>query len=250
MEWKALQNGSDIRGVAMGGVPGEEVNLGSSEAYILGGSFAVWLRTRKPGSSCIAVGMDSRISGPELKSAFIRGVTDQGMDVIDCGMASTPAMFMTTLDEELNADAGVMLTASHLPYNRNGMKFFTSDGGLDKKDITGILETAASFDRKAASLQGTVRTTDFISIYSDFLADTICTGVNDQRDFRKKLNHEPAVFPENEHRQNRSTRFQGQQRHPLVGKRPITEKVSNDPFIPVHILVHQHCHQFLPFQAI
>ncbi len=111
MEWKALQNGSDIRGVAMGGVPGEEVNLGSSEAYILGGSFAVWLRTRKPGSSCIAVGMDSRISGPELKSAFIRGVTDQGMDVIDCGMASTPAMFMTTLDEELNADAGVMLTA-------------------------------------------------------------------------------------------------------------------------------------------
>ena len=187
MEWKALQNGSDIRGVAMEGVPGEEVNLGSGEAYILGGSFAVWLRTRDPGSACIAVGMDSRISGPELKSAFTRGVTQQGMDVIDCGLASTPAMFMATLDEQLNADAGVMLTASHLPFNRNGMKFFTPDGGLDKKDITAILETAASFERKAASSPGTVRTTDFISTYAGFLADTICNGVNDQRDFRKPL---------------------------------------------------------------
>ena len=40
-------------------------------------------------------------------------------------------------------DGGVIITASHLPYNRNGFKFFTKDGGFDKKDITQLLESAA-----------------------------------------------------------------------------------------------------------
>ena len=41
-------------------------------------------------------------------------------------------------------DGGVMITASHLPYNRNGLKFFTKDGGFDKRDITELLHTAAA----------------------------------------------------------------------------------------------------------
>ena len=44
-------------------------------------------------------------------------------------------MFMTTVSPETNCDGAIMVTASHLPFNRNGFKFFTKDGGLDKKDI-------------------------------------------------------------------------------------------------------------------
>ena len=53
-------------------------------------------------------------------------------------MASTPAMFMTTVDDELAVTGGVMITASHLPFNRNGLKFFTKEGGLEKADIAEV----------------------------------------------------------------------------------------------------------------
>ena len=49
--------------------------------------------------------------------------------MLDCGLASTPAMFMTTVD--LGCDGAVQLTASHHPYHRNGLKFFLPSGGLD-----------------------------------------------------------------------------------------------------------------------
>ena len=49
-------------------------------------------------------------------------------------MYSTPAMFMSTVTEGFAFDASVMITASHLPFNRNGYKFFTKDGGLEIAD--------------------------------------------------------------------------------------------------------------------
>ena len=54
-------------------------------------------------------------------------------------------MFMATVDEQLHADGAVMVTASHLPWNRNGLKFFTAKGGLEKADIARILELAPQF---------------------------------------------------------------------------------------------------------
>lgn len=90
----------------------------------------------------LAVGTDSRLSGPELKKAFIEGATAVGLTVYDCGLASTPAMFMTTVDDRQPVTGGVMITASHLPFNRNGIKFFTRDGGLEKQDIAEILDIA------------------------------------------------------------------------------------------------------------
>ena len=58
------------------------------------------------------------------------------------GLATTPAMFMSTVLPECGFDAAVMITASHLPPNRNGFKFFRRDGGLDKKGIKDILQIA------------------------------------------------------------------------------------------------------------
>ena len=66
-----LQNGSDIRGVALKGVHGEEVNLTPEVATQLGRAFAIWLNKKIKGARKVAVGTDSRISGGSLKKAFI-----------------------------------------------------------------------------------------------------------------------------------------------------------------------------------
>ena len=68
-DWKKLQNGSDIRGVALEGVANESVNLTPQIANILGKAFVKWLEQKvgKPASDLtISVGRDSRLSGPEL----------------------------------------------------------------------------------------------------------------------------------------------------------------------------------------
>lgn len=143
--YKKLQNGSDIRGIAITGVPGELPNLTADEAADIARGFAVWLcdKTGKaPQELKIAVGRDPRVSGKRLMQGLMNGFGPYGVKVYNCGLASTPAMFMTTVFPEFACDAGIMITASHLPYNRNGFKFFTRDGGLNKGDISQILAYA------------------------------------------------------------------------------------------------------------
>ncbi len=134
MDWEKLQNGSDIRGIALEGIPGEKVNLTPAVVTTIAKAFVTWLCQRVGKEKVtLAIGMDSRISGPGLKKAFIQGITEVGLKIYDCGLASTPAMFMTTVDRENPVTAGVMITASHLPFNRNGIKFF-----VDKLNFTEI----------------------------------------------------------------------------------------------------------------
>ncbi len=177
--WKKLQNGSDIRGVAIDGVQGEPVNLFPETVSTLGQIFVQWLSKRlNKKEITIAVGIDSRLSGPELKKALLEGITGTRSNALDCEMASTPAMFMTTITSPFNTDGAIMLTASHLPYNRNGMKFFTKDGGLEKSDISELLEMAKNHTGTEVQQKGTVEVVDFISVYSDILADKIKKAVN------------------------------------------------------------------------
>ncbi len=194
MDWKKLQNGSDIRGVAIEGVEGEAVNLSAETAYIIGKAFVEWLRRRNIGRLSIAVGMDSRISGPMLSDAIIKGICESGADAVRCGLASTPAMFMITIDSERPCSAGIMITASHLPYNRNGFKFFTSEGGLEKADISEILSIAEGLDSSAAcspccgeggnSAQtpvGTISSRDYMKEYSAILVNYIRRGADAEK---------------------------------------------------------------------
>jgi len=186
-DWKKLQNGSDIRGVAMEGIEGEKVNLTEEVATQLGAAFATWLGKNGKGLKKVAVGSDSRITGPSLKRAFIKGLNDSGYDVLDCGLASTPAMFMTTIAPELQVEGGVMLTASHLPFNRNGMKFFTEKGGFGKDNISDLLQIAATGKVPDSASAGSVTKVDFISDYAAFLVDTIRYGVNDPKQYKTPL---------------------------------------------------------------
>ncbi len=148
MELSSLQNGSDIRGVALPGVPGKEVNLTEDAVKKIIRGFVRWLyeKTGKiPGKDGlkIAVGRDSRLSGPEMTFWVINAAASDGVTVADMGLASTPAMFMSTVLPGFLFDGAVMITASHLPWERNGLKFFTHDGGLESADIRTILRYAA-----------------------------------------------------------------------------------------------------------
>ncbi len=207
MDWKKLQNGSDIRGVAAPGVEGEEVNLTPEVAGAIARAFVEWLHERCSGTASgskgaclsVAVGTDSRITGESLKAAVIQGLVAAGAGAVDCGMASTPAMFMITIDDGCPCDAGIMITASHLPWNRNGLKFFTPEGGLEKADISRVLEIAAEAAGEGAPSgqsvsPGTAPSTpgatassakvckrDYMSEYSAFLADYIRCGAGCDR---------------------------------------------------------------------
>ena len=145
MDYKKLQNGSDIRGVALEGIEGQHVNLTEEVCRNIGRGFALWLRERLNKDDLrVCVGRDSRLSGPTLAGWLCEAMAAQGVQVTDIGMASTPAMFMSTVTGSNPYDASVMITASHLPFNRNGFKFFTAGGGLEKGDIKEILEFASS----------------------------------------------------------------------------------------------------------
>ncbi len=146
MDLLKLQNGSDIRGVALEGVEGESLNLTAISEWKIAASFSEILSKRLGKKVKISLGRDSRISGKELLEAAAAGISRSGCTSVDFGIATTPAMFMSIMDEELDVDGAIMVTASHLPFNRNGMKFFMKEGGADKKLIREILENAEKYD--------------------------------------------------------------------------------------------------------
>jgi phosphomannomutase len=187
INWKKLQNGSDIRGVALEGVEGEPVTLTTEIVEILGKAFVHWLNSKGHHESSIAIAMDSRLSGPKLKTAFIKGAKSMGSIVFDCGMASTPAMFMATLSPNIRVNASVMLTASHLPFNRNGLKFFTKEGGLDKKDISEILQIAELGEFPEIIEESPENKFDLIGEYSASLVEAIMERANNKLNYEKPL---------------------------------------------------------------
>jgi phosphomannomutase len=187
--WNKLQNGSDIRGIALDGVPNEKVNLTPKIAKIIGQAFAIWLaqQVNKPNAELtVGVGRDSRLSGPAIMQAVIEGITSLGSQVNDFAMASTPAMFMSTITPGFECDGAIMLTASHLPFNRNGLKFFTAKGGLEKKDISAILTLAAA-NQFPLSAPGSIVERDFMSVYADQFVSQIRQAVSHPTNFDRPL---------------------------------------------------------------
>ena len=181
MDYSSLQNGSDIRGVAMEGVPGQNVNLTEQACRDIGRGFALWLRQRLGKDALrVAVGRDSRLTGPDLSRWICEAMGAEGVAVTDMGMASTPAMFMATVTEGFRFDGSVMVTASHLPFNRNGYKFFTQAGGLEKQDIRAILDLASSEEHTGLPAAA-VEKGGFMAEYADILCRKVQEATGLQR---------------------------------------------------------------------
>ncbi|MBI5788115.1 MAG: phosphoglucosamine mutase [Candidatus Schekmanbacteria bacterium] len=90
------------------------------------GRAAAYVFRRSPRRHRIVIGKDTRLSGYMLESALVAGICSMGVDVLLVGPMPTPAISFIT--RTLRADAGVVISASHNPYEDNGIKFFSSDG--------------------------------------------------------------------------------------------------------------------------
>ena len=173
-DYKKLKSGTDIRGVAVQTAE-HEVELTDRAVYDLTGGFCVWLKENGVETGArVAVGHDSRISAERIKRQVIAALRDFGFYAVDCGLASTPAMFMTTVD--FDCRAAVQITASHHPFDRNGLKFFTVRGGADSGDLDAIIENAADLPAPDCAKGGT-ETADYMSVYAARLRKMICDGV-------------------------------------------------------------------------
>ena len=169
MDLYKLQNGSDVRGVALSGVEGESVTLTEEAVRAIASGFVRWLeRRREKRPLRIAVGRDSRLSGPDIAGWLGETLSLAGADVTDMGLATTPAMFMATVTPGFEFDGAVMITASHLPWNRNGLKFFTARGGAESADIREILTLAGESPARAAAA-GKRETGEFMESYAAIL---------------------------------------------------------------------------------
>lgn len=184
-DFKKLQNGSDIRGVAIETEGGKPVNLTQNSVVRIGAAFALFAadRANKPASELrIAIGRDSRLSSEQLTVWLADGIASVGANAYDGGLASTPAMFMCCVNE-LHFDAGIMVTASHLPMERNGMKFFTAiAGGLEKADITAILASAEEAAFPIAAQRGQCGTVDVMTPYVNGLKEKILSALGCAKD--------------------------------------------------------------------
>ena len=98
----------------------------TSETALKLGRAAAYLFKNRQGRHQIVIGKDTRLSGYMLESALTSGICSMGVDVLLVGPLPTPAIAFLT--RSLRADAGVMISASHNPYQDNGIKFFSKDG--------------------------------------------------------------------------------------------------------------------------
>lgn len=146
MDLKHLVSGTDIRGI-VSEFEGKKVNLTKNEVEFIGKAFGNWI-TKKYGRKSelenrkikVSIGYDARHTGPEFSKILRNVLKNMEIDVYDCQMSITPSLFMTTIFENYKADGAIMITASHLPSYYNGLKFFTTEGGLEKTDVLEMLE--------------------------------------------------------------------------------------------------------------
>lgn len=177
--YKQFKSGTDIRGVASEGVEGQPVNLTDDVVARMADGFVLWLSkkvSKAPEALTISIGRDSRISGPHIVSICSERFKRCGANVLDCSLASTPSMFMTTVD--LGCDGALQITASHHPFNRNGLKFFTREGGLEGSDIEEILEYAQNGESPAENSCGEIKKVDYMTDYAKGLCKKIKEEVN------------------------------------------------------------------------
>jgi len=149
----AIFSAYDVRGIY-----GE--NLTDEVAYRIGRAAALYLNVPQ-----IAVGRDMRLSSPQLASAILRGIVDQGVNAVDLGMTTTDELYFAV--GKFNYSAGVMITASHNPKQYNGMKFCRAQAFPISLDtgLADIRDLAIQGDFPEPAARGQVTTRDVLDDY-------------------------------------------------------------------------------------
>ena len=113
-------------------------------------------------------------------------MVESGLNVTDFKMASTPAMFMSTVTKGYEFDGSVMITASHLPFNRNGLKFFCQNGGLEGADIKEILTLCASYRFAEVNQSGARLDLPYLDKYALSLVEKVRTATGEEKPLQGK----------------------------------------------------------------
>ena len=144
-------------------------------ALTLGRAIAHVFKGANPNSR-IVIGKDTRLSNYMFETALQAGICSMGVDAVQLGVLPTPAIaFMTT---GMRADAGVVISASHNPYDDNGLKFFAADGfklaDSFELQLEGLIETGDLQSRgvKGAEVGRAYRVEDAVGRYCVFLKQT------------------------------------------------------------------------------
>lgn len=114
---------SGIRGT-LGGKPGE--GLSPIDIVKYSSAYAEILKKENPGKRKVVVGRDARVSGPLVNSIVCNTLISMGVDVVDIGLSTTPTVEMAVID--LKCNGGIIITASHNPWQWNALKLLNSLG--------------------------------------------------------------------------------------------------------------------------
>lgn len=171
-----LKSGTDIRGTAIE-KEGKDIDLTDTRLSTITASYVNFLKCKLGKDNLkITVGYDSRVSSERISRVVTRTLADLGVKVYDCGLSSTPSMFMSIIN--FAVDSAVMITASHLPMEMNGLKFFTRQGGFSGNDIKEILSYAEKNEYQLKSETQKAEKLDNMKKYCKELCDMIKEGVN------------------------------------------------------------------------
>ncbi len=167
-----LKSGTDVRGVALESDKGPVI-LTDENVEAIVSSFLSYV-AKNTGKTCVkvAIGHDTRLSSPRIYEACKRAILSCGCEVVLCGQCSTPSLFMILQKSDLRIDGSIMVTASHLPYDKNGLKFFMPSGGLEEGDIDEVLE-GAMVRRHVKGDSPKEMSLNFMDEYAKGLADMV-----------------------------------------------------------------------------
>jgi phosphomannomutase len=136
------------------GLRGLSTDLNGPAAALYATAFAQYLLSSgqaKPGDS-ILLGRDFRDSSPSISAICAGALTRAGLKALDCGTVPTPALALYGLEK---GAAGLMITGSHIPADRNGIKFYRPDGEIAKTDEEAIGAAAESLKSQATPVDAT-----------------------------------------------------------------------------------------------
>lgn len=166
-----------VRGVA-------NVEPVTAETAMKLGRAAAYIFKKRAGRHRIVIGKDTRLSGYMLESALTSGICSMGVDVLLVGPLPTPAIAFIT--KSLRADAGVVLSASHNPFQDNGIKFFSGDGfklpdAMEEQMEDLIFSGQIDAIRPTATEVGKAyRIDDAAGRYIEFVKNTVPRGMDFQ----------------------------------------------------------------------
>ena len=163
-----------VRGVANSELTANlAFKLGKAGAYVL---------SKEDERPVVLIGKDTRISGDMLEDSLSSGVLSMGGNVIKVGVLPTPAI--AYLVRYFHADAGAVISASHNPFEHNGIKFFNSEGFKLDDDLEEEIEDIIARDLDVSShitgdRLGRVmeQKSDGLALYADFLKQTISVDI-------------------------------------------------------------------------